>query len=157
MRRCNSLRHCLAIALLCICVAAARDAKRLAELFDKGAKLSPAEAEKLEAKLERKQNDEETRIELLAFYTARPEGLDLTAIKRARAKHILWIIEHDPKQGLGLFAYYRGIYRLHCAGDDLADPQSGLLAVDAWLKQIQQFPADEAVRREAIAAMQYCA
>jgi hypothetical protein len=132
------------------------DYKTVHELLKKGAELSAQQAEDLERKVERKPDDVEPRVELLAFYASRPKDLDLPAIKAARAKHILWLIENDPIAGFGLFHASTGVYRIHCRGDELADPDTFLKTSALWIKQWKRAPVMGAVRDGAVAAIQYC-
>jgi len=133
-----------------------RDAKSTFDLVSKGKALSASDAKKLEDRLKQKPGDEESRIELLSYYAGSPADLDLSVVKTARSRHILWLIENDPEDGLGLFQIGTGIYRLHCQGDDLADPDAFGQARQMWLKQVQKKPDDAAIRRAAVAAIQFC-
>jgi TonB family protein len=132
------------------------DSKAVFELLKKGADLSAQQAEDLERKVQRKPSDVEARVELLAFYATQPKALDLAAIKAARAEHILWLIANDPKDGFGLFRVGTGVHRMHCRGDELADPEAFRKASDLWIEQWRRTPSADAIRREAIDAIQYC-
>jgi Gram-negative bacterial TonB protein C-terminal len=134
-----------------------RESRITFELLKKGTNLSATDAEKLETQLKTNPDDEEARVQLLSYYAAPPAGVDLSTVKATRAKHILWLIENDPKDGLGLFQVATGVYRLHCAGDDLADPDAFRLASTAWLEQIKKHAESAEIRRAAIDAIQFCA
>jgi len=134
----------------------ARDVKSAFELIKKGSALSTSDAKKLEDRLLEKPGDEEARIQLLSYYAGPPVGADLSAVKAARARHILWLIENDPKDGLGLFQIATGVYRLHCQGDDLADPDAFRLASQMWLEQVQRNPGNSAIRHAAVEAIRFC-
>lgn len=132
------------------------DSNTVFGLLKKGSQLSVSQADKLEAKLKSKPDDAEARIQLLSFYAKRPQGVDIAAIKLARIKHILWVIENDPKDGFGLFRVATGVYRIHCQGDDLADAEAFRRVAELWTNQIHKNASDASIRREAIDAIQYC-
>jgi hypothetical protein len=146
----------LGIVLMSGTLAHARDVSKTYELLNKGKALSASDAMKLEARAERKPQDEEARIELLSYYATAPAGADLAGVRAARARHILWLIEHDPKEGLGLFQVSTGVYRLHCQGDDLADADAAKRAGELWIQELKKKPADTDIRRSAVAALQFC-
>jgi hypothetical protein len=133
-----------------------RDAQSVFDLLKKGTGLSPQEADKLEERLKKKPDDEQTRIQLLSYYAGPPTGADLPMVKAARLRHILWLISNDPKDGLGLFQVATGVYRLHCQGDVLADPEAFKHASEIWSDQLKKSPGNTAIRREAVDFIQYC-
>lgn len=135
----------------------ARDSRATFELLKKGSSLSSKEVERLEERVAKNPKDEESRIQLLSFYSAPPAGTDLAVVKTARAKHILWLISNDPKEGLGLFQVATRVYQLHCQGDDLADPEAFRRSSEAWIEQVRKNPAQEEIRRAAVDAIQFCA
>lgn len=135
----------------------ARDARATFDLLNKGKALSSEDAEKLEAKLKQKPDDEEDRIELLSYYASTPSGLDLSTVRQARLPHILWLIQTDPKEGLGLFQVATGVYRVNCTGDALADPGGFKRVSDEWLGQVKSHLGDADIQRGAVNAIQYCA
>jgi hypothetical protein len=94
----------------------ARDFRSTQELLKKGASLTAPDAAKLEERVKEKPDDDEARIQLLSYYAGPQPAADLPAVKAARARHILWLIANDPKDGLGLFPAGTGVYRMHCAG-----------------------------------------
>ena len=134
----------------------ARDFRETYDLLKKGAALSAEEAAKFEKRVTKKPDDEQARIQLLSYYATPPSGADLSAVKAARARHILWLIEHDPKDGLGLFQVSTGVYRLHCQGDNLADPDAFKRASELWLDLTKGNPGNAEIRRETVDAIQYC-
>jgi len=136
--------------------AAAVESKQVFELLKSGRALPAARVLELEGALTKNPEIAEARIELLAYYTARPAGMDLDAIKAARLRHILWIIKNEPKTGLGLFAPATSVYRINCMGDELADAAGYRQAQDLWLDEVFQHPNDEVVRQHAFKAIQYC-
>jgi hypothetical protein len=146
----------VALAVASALYAHPRDPKISYDLIKKGSVLSAKDAEKLEDRLKKKTGDEEARIQLLSYYAGPPPGADLSAVREARSRHILWLIENDPKDGLGLFQISTGIYRVHCQGDDLADPDAFERASRAWLEQARKNPANSDIRRAAVDAIQYC-
>ncbi len=133
-----------------------RDARSTFDLLKKGRNLSAKDAEKLEERVKKRPDDEEDRIQLLSYYAGPPKDADLSTVKAARARHIFWIIENDPKDGLGLFQVATGVYRLHCQGDDLADPDAFKQAGAMWLEQLRKNPGNDEIRREAVRAIQFC-
>ena len=154
MKRRQSLNIAMLLALSLS--AHPRDARTTFELLNKGKALSAKDAARLEERLREKPDDEESRIQLLSYWAGTPSDADLQTIKGARLRHILWLIENNAKDGLGLFQVATGVYRLHCQGDDLAD-EKGLNAVSvAWLEQVKTHPGDAGIRRSAVDAIQYC-
>src|SRR5690348_10350184 len=98
----------IAATLAFASILAARDVNATFDLIKKGAALPPAEAAKLEAHLNQKPSDKDTRVQLLAFYSSHPASVDLAAIKQARSRHISWLIQNDPKEALGLYQIATG-------------------------------------------------
>jgi len=111
-------------AILLVLPAGARDAKATYDLIKRGTTLSATDATKLEEQLKANPGDEDARIQLLYYYAGPPADTGLSSVKAARATHILWLIENDPKEGLALFQISTGVYRLHCQGDELADSEA---------------------------------
>ena len=103
--------------------AAPIEVSKVFELLKKGSALSAPEAAKLEERLAKRPDDPQARIQLLSFYAAVPADLDLAAIKAARVKHVLWLIEKDPVEEFGLQQVATGVQRINCRGDQLADAQ----------------------------------
>lgn len=152
--------YCFVCVLLCAApfqFAAQGDSRKIYELIASGKELSSSDADKLESKLAKKPKDEESRITLLAYYSFRPASEDVTRLKPARARHILWLIENDPKEGLGLFQTATGIYRIHCSGDSLADSEAFEKARMAWLAQIMRHSNDKEIRSNAVNFLRFCA
>lgn len=133
-----------------------RDVRVTYDWLKQGSAITADEAEKLERRLENKPTDDKARIELLSYYATSRSGINVDAVRTARAKHIFWLIENDPKTGLGLFQIATGVYRLHCTGDELADPEAFQHAAALWLEQLQKNPGSAEIRREAVDAIQYC-
>jgi hypothetical protein len=150
--------HCTAVAaMLALSLAAhPRDVRATFDLLKKGSALSAQDDEKLEQRLKRKPDDEEGRIELLSYYSGPPASVDLSKVKDARSRHILWLIANDPKDGLGPFQVATGVYRLHCQGDDLADPDAIKRASAMWVEQLNKNPRDGGIRRQAVDFIQFC-
>ena len=146
----------ITVLLLSCCYAGPRDVRATFDWLKKGAALTADQARELEQRLVTAPADEESRIELLSYYGTRDPATDLAAVKRARAAHIFWLIEHDPKTGLGLFQVGTGVFRLHCTGDKLADWDAFRHATDLWIAQVRQQPRDTDIRRAAAEAIQYC-
>lgn len=144
------------VVLVSILCAAPRDAQTTFALLKKGSALSASEAAKLEERLSKKPNDEESRIQLLSYYVSLPATTDVSAVRAARSTHILWLVEHDPKDGLGLFNVQTGVYRLRCSGDSLADPDAVARVTELWLKQVERNSGSGDVRRHAVDAIQFC-
>ena len=142
---------------ICLLAADSRDARETFRLLNQGKMLTDSDADKLETKVSRKPKDEDSRILLLTYYSSRPAGEDIRRIKTARARHIFWLIENDPREGLGLFGVSTGVYRLHCSGDPLADADGFAHAAQLWADQVKRNPADPDIRRHAANYMKYCA
>ena len=133
-----------------------RDARTTFDLLNKGKALSAKDAAKLEDRLKKKPDDQESRIQLLSYWAGRPNDADVQTVKESRLRHILWLIQNDPKDGLGLFQVVTGVYRLHCQDDDLADPGGFRAVSEAWMEQVKNHPGDAGIRRSAVDAMQFC-
>ncbi|MBV8844254.1 MAG: energy transducer TonB [Bryobacterales bacterium] len=145
------------IASAALLAAGPRDPKTTFDLLNTGSRLSANDAAKLEDRLKKNQKDEETRIQLLSYYAGRPATYDdLSTLKAARLIHILWVIENDPKDGLGLFQIAAGVYRVNCQGDDLADASGYEQLRQAWSEQVQKNPGSPEIRRNAVDAIQFC-
>src|SRR5437762_11366267 len=91
---------------------ASRDVRVTFDLLKKGSSLSANDAASLEDRIKKKPKDEDARVQLLSYYAKPPAGVDLSTVKAARARHILWLIEIDPAHGLGLFQVTTGVHRL---------------------------------------------
>jgi TonB family protein len=137
-------------------VAAPRDPGKVYSLLEKGATLSAGDSAALERRVQSKPADEEARIQLLAYYAAPHPDQDVVAIKAARLRHILYLIEHDPKNGFGLFQVATRVYQWNCRGDELADPAAFPQVAQLWEDQLLKHPKDADVRREAVDALRYC-
>ncbi len=146
-----------AVILIAALQAHPRHVKITTDLLKKGSRLSAAEAADLEKGVSARADDEEARIQLLSYYTGPQLAADLAASKAARARHILWLIENDPTDGLGLFHAETGVHRMHCQGDDLADPDTFRSAAELWVEQVKKNPGNADIRREAVSAIQFCA
>ncbi len=147
----------LSAGAICLLAADGRDARETFRLLNQGRMLTDSDADKLESKVKRKPKDEESRILLLAYYSSRPAGEDVKRMKTARARHIFWLIENDPKEGLGLFGMSTGVYRLHCSGDPLADDGSFEHAAQLWMDQVNKYPDDRDIRSHAANFIKFCA
>ncbi|GEM_PF-1800990 len=121
-----------------------------------GESLSSEDAAKLEDRVAKKSGDHESRVQLLAFYATQPKGLATADVKAARAKHILWMIEHDPQRRLGLAGNALPLDRLNCTGDPLADAGAFDLASQLWRNAVNKNPKDTDIRSAAAEAIRYC-
>ena len=148
--------HKLLIFVFSIQGAAIAAPKSVWDSFKKGESLSFEEAAQLEDRLVKKSGDHELRVQLLAYYATQPKGLALADVKAARAKHVLWMIEHDPKKRLGLAGNALALDRLNCAGDPLADAEAFDRASVLWRNQVNQHPKDAEIRAAAAEAIRYC-
>lgn len=147
---------CLFISLLSLTPAcfAARDYQELRKLRAEGAGLSSQQAQDLEKRVGQKPKDEESRIKLLSYYANHPPGTDEE--KAARVKHILWVIDHDPKEGWGLMGAGPGMtLGVLCAGPQ-ADPPGYKSVADAWYGAASKMPSEKLVRVQAVAVSEYC-
>jgi hypothetical protein len=134
----------------------ARDSNAVFELIKKGQQLSQADASKLESEVEAKPRDEEARIKLLAYYATQSGAANAGAVKAARLKHVLWIIDKDPKELLGLHQVHTGILRINCHGDPLADRDGFESVAHLWNEKVAA-RREEAVHSNAVDALSYCA
>jgi TonB family protein len=153
-------RFCQAVAWVAIASglnAAPPDLNTVVPLLAKGRGLSVAEAEDLEARLRKTPEDAVVRIQLLAYYTSVPKDLGIAKVREARAHHILWLIEQDPETAVALSKAGTGVHRLHCGGDELADPAAFRQASLLWVQQAGKRAADASIRNEAAAEVEYCA
>ncbi|MGA2434627.1 MAG: energy transducer TonB [Bryobacteraceae bacterium] len=155
----NRICHATVLLLIAFALnAASLDSKAVNELLSKGRTLSLTEAQELEKGLEKTPEDVGARIELLSYYTSVPKDLDLATIRKARVRHILWIVDHDPKSGFGLFLIKpMGVYRVNCRGDELADAEAFSQVTQLWINQVAIHPGDATIKSNAAAALQYCA
>jgi TonB family protein len=121
-----------------------------------GKALSAAAAAGLERNVESHPGDSPSRIKLLAYYAAQVGTPEAATAKSARLKHILWLIEKDPKEGFGVFEVATGIARVNCQGDALADPESFDQAVTKWSEAVSKHSKDDAVRLNAARFVETC-
>ena len=136
--------------------AQAPDSRTVFELLKSGASLSAANAAEFEKELQNNPSKAELRIQLLAYYASQPKDLPLEDVKAARLRHVLAVLETDPRDGLGLFRVATGVYRINCQGDDLADPKGAEQVANKWLEIVATEPNNQTFRREAVEALQYC-
>lgn len=148
------------IVLLGLCLSsflsgAPRDSRTAFDLLSKGKRLVAEEAAKLEERLVKKPNDEETRIQLLGYYAGMTAEIS-TQSRASRLGHLLWVVGKDPKEGFGLFQIGTGVLEMHCQGDGLADPEGFQQLKDLWLRQLEKYPRDPQMSRQAAKALRYC-
>ena len=144
------------LAYFCICASAEVQTSRVFELLKSGAALTAVQVNEREQVLAKDSTKEEERIELLAYYASRPAAMELEAIKAARLRHILWLVQHDPKSGLGLFMVVNGAYRVNCRGDELADADGYRQVRELWVEQASRFLGDDQIQKQAVQAVEYC-
>ncbi len=138
--------------------AASLDQQITASLLRQGAGLSAEGAAGLEERLKKSPREDGARIQLLSYY-ASPKaraGGKAAAVKAARARHIFWLINNDPANILGMANVVTGVYRLHCKGDELADPENAQRAGELWRQKARNDPKNLQLRRQAIEALQSC-
>jgi len=164
MSACAITRLCLAAALVAGPLICAKpkppkpvDVKIVFEWLKQGEGLSASDAADLEGNLSNLGTKEAgTRLQLLSYYAGQSKAANLDAVRAARIKHIIWLIEHDPRNGFGLFQTNSRIHQVHCLGDPLADPQGFERVAQAWLDQLAKTPIDADIVRQTVEAIQYC-
>ena len=92
--------------------------------------LSSAQAQQFEAALKSNPQDREARNALLNYYFLN-SALPAAVAIPARRRHILWLIENTPSDGLA----GTSAATIDAAGHRLADPQGFKLASAAWRTQ----------------------
>jgi|GEM_PF-1785844 len=97
--------------------------------LEKGRILSRSKAEKLEKAIEADPKNIAARLKLIGFYRLKPE------FSQTRTKHIVWMISNMPQR-----IAWR--HRVMMALQQKQEPELFAMAVDAWLKQIEETPAD---------------
>jgi protein TonB len=103
-----------------------------------------------------KPRDEASRVLLLSYYTSQPAGIQLEQIKVARLRHVLALIEQDPKDGFGLFQVSTGVYQINCQADPLADGEGAARVARKWVELALSNPRETGIRMLAVEANQYC-
>jgi hypothetical protein len=103
------------------------------QIMEQGANIGAAEAQSLEAQLEKTPEDSTARTKLLGYYYYAWMQPGEEAAKAARRKHILWLIEHHPESPiLGLAEV-----PIEDRGNSLADPEGYQQARRLWLSQME--------------------
>jgi hypothetical protein len=92
--------------------------------------------------------DLRVHIALLAYYSVSCKSLPDYRIRKRRAEHILWIIEHAPTSEL--FNIANAIYQIFASGDRLADREGFQQAALLWMKQSKAHPDDHAIQRNVV-------
>lgn len=129
----------LVIPLLCwhaAAISAKAQSVDLPMLMMQGGNLTADQAAALERELQKNPDDLDIRCKVLAYYifnTRRrsPEG------RAARAKHILWIIEHHPEARIARFP--------DASSDAFRDRTNYGKAKELWLKQVEKNPTNPAI------------
>lgn len=141
------------LSLIAPCFAA-RDYKEIGKLREEGASLSSQQVEELEKKIAQKPKDEESRIRLLSYYATHLPATD--AGKADRVKHILWVVDHDPKDGWGLMGGGANMaLGVPCMGPG-AYPQGYQQVADAWFNAAGKMPGEKPIRAQVVAQSEYC-
>jgi hypothetical protein len=124
--------------------AAAQDLDTAAygRLAREGSALSRAQADALEASLAANPEDLSARAKLLGFYfRGGPRLIGYPAAIEARAKHILWLIDHHPDAAI----FELSETTIDREGHSLADPSGYERAAAAWIEQAQRHGGNVAV------------
>ena len=137
--------------LLSACLAAipasAAGLDRTFKLIKEGEQLTAAAAADLEAKVAKRPRDLESRLRLLSYYAGPQDSPEVEAIRAARLRHSLWIIENEPKAAV--FNIGTRIYAVQPVGDALADPAGWQSAKAAWESQLARRPKDMELKKNA--------
>jgi hypothetical protein len=126
---------------------AAVDVNRTFELLREGEQLSGSAAAKLEIKLGKKPNDLENRLRLLSYYAGQQDSTELETIRAARARHVMWLIRHEPKAAV--FDLATRVYSIQPTGGVLADPAGFQATKEEWQRQLSEHPRDNELKRKA--------
>ena len=111
------------------------DAATYGRLAREGSALSRDQAQALEASLAANPEDLSARAKLLGFYFRGGARLiGYPAAIEARAKHILWLIEHHPDSAI----FELSETTIDREGHSLADPAGRERAAAAWIEQARR-------------------
>src|SRR5579859_3356610 len=109
--------------------------KNDSDLIMKGWSLSKEEVQQLESQVEKDSDDWADRLALISYYTESKSKKSETT-KEARAKHILWIIEHHPEYKTDSYGTtWLSLYKSE-------DGTSYERAKELWLKQVGKHAND---------------
>lgn len=100
-----------------------------------GGKLSSKEAKKLEDKLKANPNDLSTRTKLLGYYSRKRFQSD--SARKARQRHIMWIIENCPEVKIAGLSY--------ASLNPVLDGELYYEAKKLWLKQVETHKENTAI------------
>jgi periplasmic protein TonB len=106
-----------------------------------GSRLSTKDAEKLERALQSKPDDLKRHATLLGYYFARMhESPGDASIDEARARHLQWLISHNPDSD---FARFEAAWLLPSTPPQSAGTYAALKSL--WLEQAKVFPKSPAI------------
>ena len=103
------------------------------QVMEHGADIGAAEAQALEAQLEKAPDDLIARTKLLGYYYYAWMQPGEEAARAARRKHILWLIEHHPESPVLALAEVT----IEDRGNSLADPEGYKQARQLWLSEME--------------------
>lgn len=135
------------LATLFSCVVLAADLAPTHRALEEGAALSDEAATRIEEQLEKKPDQLQKRLQMLAYYAARASAPDRESVRSARARHILWLVEVHPKADI--FDISSRVYAIYPSGDALADPAAFARGRALWLRHIEAAPKDQALKKNA--------
>jgi len=147
------LRSALLVGILALSPAAVADQNgagnpqvSLTQRVREGRALTPEAARGLEDRLASEPNDIALRYQLLGYYFATaPRVESPEAARAARRRHILWMIEHAPRDPVGMLSEMT----IDPAGHALADPEGYAAARALWKTESDKPTADADVLRHA--------
>ena len=132
---------CIALIFMVVCGIILRGDVKGADRTDttmlamEGGKLSPEEAKKLEDKLKANPNDLSTRTKLLGYYSRKRFQSD--SARKARQRHIMWIIENCPEAKIAGLSY--------TSLNPVLDGELYYEAKKLWLKQVEIHKGNTAI------------
>jgi hypothetical protein len=135
------------LATIFSCIVLAADLAPTHRALEEGAALSDEAATRIEGQLEKKPDQLHKRLQMLAYYATKVSAPDRESIKAARARHILWLVEMQPKADI--FSIASRVFAIYPTGDALADPAAFARGRALWLRHIEAAPKDQELKKNA--------
>jgi TonB family protein len=112
----------------------------VSKLVSEGRKLDAATVDQLEEQLRRKPDRPDDHVRLASYWSYSPGASGHDQATAARGRHILWLIEHDPRSAL----FQEEASRIYSAGP-LADRIAFEKGRQLWLQHLQAHGSDSRV------------